>query len=168
MGIKSLLVGLAIPAITTAAAVPQFHTDAAQIVGGVTASQGDFPFIVSLQKSGSHFCGGSLLNANTVVTAAHCGVGQTASSIRVRAGSLVSSFFCLLNAKLILTQCRIELRAVPLSVSHLSRSIPVSPVRRLWTTTSPSSSLLLRSPPAQPLDTLPFRSLVLTLLLAQP
>lgn len=64
--------------------------DAAGIVGGTTASAGDFPFIVSLSKSGSHFCGGVLLNAYTVITAAHCSVGQTASSVKVRAGSLVS------------------------------------------------------------------------------
>lgn len=62
--------------------------DAAGIVGGTTAAAGDFPFIVSLSQGGSHFCGGVLLNANTVITAAHCSVGQSASSVRVRAGSL--------------------------------------------------------------------------------
>ncbi|KAF2791175.1 trypsin [Melanomma pulvis-pyrius CBS 109.77] len=85
MEFKALLVALAIPAVSIAAIIPQ----GSQIVGGVAASQGDFPFIVSLQtSSGSHFCGGSLLNANTVLTAGHCTVGQTASSLRVRAGSL--------------------------------------------------------------------------------
>jgi len=62
-----------------------------QIVGGEAASAGDFPFIVSLSQGGSHFCGGVLLNANTVVTAAHCSVGQSASSVKVRAGSLQRS-----------------------------------------------------------------------------
>jgi hypothetical protein len=97
MQIKDVLVALAIPAICTAAAIPQDPTfpegefPDEPIVGGTTAAAGDFPFIVSIQKSGSHFCGGSLLNANTVLTAAHCAVGQTASSIKIRAGSLVSS-----------------------------------------------------------------------------
>jgi trypsin len=96
MQIKDVLVALAIPAICTAAAIPQDPTfpegefPDEPIVGGTTAAAGDFPFIVSIQKSGSHFCGGSLLNANTVLTAAHCAVGQTASSIKIRAGSLVS------------------------------------------------------------------------------
>jgi secreted trypsin-like serine protease len=81
------LAALAMPAVAMAVAIPQ---DTVQIVGGVAASQGDFPFIVSMQKSGSHICGGSLLNANTVLTAAHCAEGQSASSIKVRAGSLVS------------------------------------------------------------------------------
>ncbi|XP_055905415.1 lectizyme-like [Eupeodes corollae] len=48
----------------------------ARIVGGKEALANSAPFIVSLQKSekGSsvHYCGGTILNANWVVTAAHC------------------------------------------------------------------------------------------------
>jgi hypothetical protein len=98
--VLSLLMALAMPALSLAAAIPQddFHIDAAQIVGGTAAASGEFPYIVSLQtSSGSHFCGGSLLNANTVITAGHCAEGQTASRLRVRAGSLVSSLCCFLS-----------------------------------------------------------------------
>jgi len=68
--------------------LPAVHENSAFIVGGTAATAGEFPYIVSLSRSGSHFCGGSLINAYTVVTAAHCSVGQSASSVRVRAGSL--------------------------------------------------------------------------------
>jgi trypsin len=91
---KSFLVALAVPALISAAALPQTIPDnwdenSSDIVGGVAAAQGDLPFIVSVQLSGSHFCGGSLVNANTVVSAAHCYEGRTGSSWTIRAGSLV-------------------------------------------------------------------------------
>lgn len=78
-------------------------SDGANIVGGTTASTAEFPYIVSLSKNSLHFCGGVLLNAYTVITAAHCTVGQSASAVKVRAGSLVShSWYCLLCTNIIL------------------------------------------------------------------
>lgn len=61
-----------------------------EIVGGTVSAAGTWPFIVSLQEGGSHFCGGVLINANTVLTAGHCSVGMTASAVKVRAGTHVS------------------------------------------------------------------------------
>ncbi|KAG9246712.1 trypsin-like cysteine/serine peptidase domain-containing protein [Calycina marina] len=95
----SALAFLALPAMAMAAAIKMDSTVAEameiaravaspEIVGGITAVAGEFPYIVSLQKSSSHFCGGVLYNAYTVLTAAHCSVGQTASSVSVRAGTL--------------------------------------------------------------------------------
>ncbi|CAJ0944155.1 unnamed protein product [Ranitomeya imitator] len=47
----------------------------ARIVNGETAVSGSWPWQVSLQdRTGFHFCGGSLINSLWVVTAAHCGV----------------------------------------------------------------------------------------------
>lgn len=43
-----------------------------RIVGGQDADDGQFPFIVSLRLSGSHSCGGSIINESYILTAAHC------------------------------------------------------------------------------------------------
>ena len=43
-----------------------------KIVGGATANVAEFPHQVSLKKSGGHFCGGSIISALHVLTAAHC------------------------------------------------------------------------------------------------
>jgi trypsin len=54
------------------------------IVGGTRANINDYKYTVYLANtSGSQFCGGTLVKANKVVTAAHCTVGRTAANTRV-------------------------------------------------------------------------------------
>lgn len=72
--------------------VPMAVKRAENIVGGTAATTGEFPYIVSLQfiAGNSHICGGMLVNAQTVVTAAHCSIGSSVTRWQARAGSLVS------------------------------------------------------------------------------
>ncbi|CAH0032570.1 unnamed protein product [Clonostachys rhizophaga] len=58
------------------------------IVGGDEAPLGEFPCMISLSMSDGHHCGGVLLNAYTVITAAHCVLNTLTSAIKIRAGSL--------------------------------------------------------------------------------
>uniref|UniRef100_A0A3Q3LLH2 chymotrypsin n=1 Tax=Labrus bergylta TaxID=56723 RepID=A0A3Q3LLH2_9LABR len=56
-------------------AIPPQVSGYARIVNGEEAVPHSWPWQVSLQQSsGFHFCGGSLINENWVVTAAHCNV----------------------------------------------------------------------------------------------
>ncbi|XP_067627437.1 trypsin [Eurosta solidaginis] len=59
-----------------------------RIVNGVDTTISEHPYQVSLQSvKGGHFCGGSIINKNTIVTAAHCLLSHSASQMRVRLGS---------------------------------------------------------------------------------
>ena len=50
-----------------------------RIVGGGPAEMGTWPFIVRLKFGRNYLCGGSLIDGDTVLTAAHCCHGQRAS-----------------------------------------------------------------------------------------
>ncbi|XP_058826430.1 trypsin-1-like isoform X2 [Topomyia yanbarensis] len=63
-----------------------------RIVGGVNALAGEYPYIVSIQRSVllrfNHICGGSILNTFHVLTAAQCFFSNPNSRYRVQAGKL--------------------------------------------------------------------------------
>jgi secreted trypsin-like serine protease len=82
MGISPSLAVKAVAAVLALATVAfPISTLAAQntespiipmIIGGDDVAEGEFPFIVSLQQAGQHWCTGTLVDRYTVLTARHC------------------------------------------------------------------------------------------------
>ncbi|XP_062556318.1 trypsin-3-like [Armigeres subalbatus] len=70
----------------SALAGPNIHT---RIVGGQDASIEQHPYQISLRRGATHTCGGSILSADTVLTAAHCVyyANVEPSDFSIRAGS---------------------------------------------------------------------------------
>ncbi|CAG9827556.1 unnamed protein product [Diabrotica balteata] len=60
---------------------------ALRIVGGQDALIQDYPYQVSILFYGKHGCGGSIINPNYILTAAHCTYDVTESVLAVRVNS---------------------------------------------------------------------------------
>ncbi|XP_051485354.1 chymotrypsin-like protease CTRL-1 [Apus apus] len=73
LALASAVSGCGVPAVSP------FLEQSERIVNGQNAVPGSWPWQVSLQsRTGSHFCGGSLISQYWVVTAAHCNFNPNA------------------------------------------------------------------------------------------
>ncbi|XP_012261245.2 chymotrypsin-1-like [Athalia rosae] len=58
-----------------------------KIIGGDNAEEGEFPWQVSLRDNGRHFCGGTLISNQHVLTAAHCLISRNLTITTVITGT---------------------------------------------------------------------------------
>lgn len=63
--------------ISTLLAAPALGGRLPYIINGVDAQVGAWPWQASLQKDGSHSCGGVVISDQWILTAAHCVAGGT-------------------------------------------------------------------------------------------
>jgi secreted trypsin-like serine protease len=87
--VTRLLLAAALASAAVAVGITQANADQEnqQIVGGDRASIADHPYVVYLTTAdGFQFCGGTLVDDNKVVTAAHCTAGKQPTDIQVVAG----------------------------------------------------------------------------------
>ncbi|MEW2120803.1 serine protease [Streptomyces sp. NPDC005474] len=83
----AILVATAAAASTALIAAPSAVAAPQPIVGGTTTTAATYPFVMQItDASQNQFCGGTLVSATKVVTAAHCVVDETASRVRVVGG----------------------------------------------------------------------------------
>jgi secreted trypsin-like serine protease len=121
----AVAIGVALASAGGASAAPAPDGEVSPfIVGGHNATQ-VYSFMVSLQStSGSHFCGGSLIKANWIVTAKHCVQGRTPASTRARIGTTNRT-----SGGTVATASRIVLNpSEDLALVQLSTSVPQAPI----------------------------------------
>lgn len=121
----AVAIGAALASASGAVAAPAPDSEISPfIVGGGNATQ-VYSFMVSLQSTaGSHFCGGSLIKANWVVTAKHCVQGRTPASTRARIGTTNRT-----SGGTVATASRIVLHpSADLALVQLSTSVAQAPI----------------------------------------
>ncbi|XP_041336784.1 serine protease 55 [Pyrgilauda ruficollis] len=69
-----------------------FQKTGKRIGTGTDVKPGEFPWLVSIQSHGKHICGGTIISALWILTAAHCFADELPPDLRVAVGGVDLSF----------------------------------------------------------------------------
>ncbi len=103
------------------------------IVGGTTTTTTSYPYVMQITDANQNqFCGGTLVSPTKVVTAAHCMVGESTSSVRVVGGRTyrngTNGTVARVSRIWIQPSDRSVTRGDDVAVLTLSTSMPYSPI----------------------------------------
>ena len=102
--------------------MPTFMQNADRIVGGEVAPS-MIPWQVAMLSGSFQFCGGTILDECTILTAAHCSI-NTGHTIRAGSTTKTSGGQVIINTKLFLTIC-FYLHSLRLKTLHKSFQIMI-------------------------------------------
>ncbi|XP_069679950.1 trypsin-7-like [Periplaneta americana] len=85
--IRLVICSLFLAGVLGAVPIPRRLRSNGRIVGGTDADIANYPYQVSMQVNNGHFCGGSIISTEWVVTAAHCVKDIPINVVSFRAGS---------------------------------------------------------------------------------
>ncbi|XP_033230318.1 trypsin 3A1-like isoform X2 [Belonocnema kinseyi] len=68
-----------------------FLANGSRIVGGANTVISKYPHQISIQEHGFHFCGGSIISDEWIITAGHCVVQSENKTLTIRSGSTLTS-----------------------------------------------------------------------------
>lgn len=83
-----VLCAVLLPCLALCGIIPSSVEAENRIINGYTAEPGQFPYQVSLRNQNRHFCGGSIIHPNWVVTAYHCVAGRTPGAVTAVVGAI--------------------------------------------------------------------------------
>ncbi|MBE1469053.1 S1 family peptidase [Kibdelosporangium phytohabitans] len=118
--ISTVGLGLGSPAQATQETEPQAQPF---IIGGRVVTT-PYSFFASLQRSGRHFCGASLIAPQWLVTAKHCVQGSTGGGFTARIGSVNTG-----SGGEVITAAGATLGENDIAVVRLSRAATSKPIR---------------------------------------